>query len=266
MFNKPPGKDFLNMVTNVPNDGLIHFRGILYQDRLLLTDPKALAEVLVTKTYDFEKPSRVRNFLRTVLGDGLILVEGDEHRFQRKHIMPVFSFRHIKDLYPIFWNKAVSLAEGLAAEISENPIYSSGEKPKVSSNIEINHWANKVTMDIIGLAGLGREFNALKNSGDKLIQNYEEILEPTTEKVIYFTLNVLLGTAFVKLLPWKVNERMRVTTTAVRDICRQLVRDKRELIKTHDAQHVDILSILIQSNNFSDDQLVDQLLTFLAAG
>ena len=266
MFNKPPGKDFLDMVTNVPNDGLIHFRGFFYQDRLLLTDPKSLAEVLVTKTYDFEKPSRVRNFLRTVLGDGLIIVEGDEHKFQRKHIMPVFSFRHIKDLYPIFWNKAVALTQSLAAEISETPIYTSNEKAKIMGDIEINHWANKVTMDIIGLAGLGREFNALKNSNDLLIQNYEEILEPTTEKVVYFALNILLGRSFVKWLPWKVNKRMRVTTTALRDICRELVRDKRALIKTHGAEQIDILSILIKSNDFSDDQLVDQLLTFLAAG
>ncbi|KAL9092124.1 MAG: hypothetical protein Q9165_004557 [Trypethelium subeluteriae] len=266
MFNKPPGKDFLNMMTSVPNDGLIHFRGFFYRDRLLLTDPKALAEVLVTKTYDFEKPSRVRAFLRTVLGDGLIIVEGDEHKFQRKHIMPVFSFRHIKDLYPIFWDKATALTQGLAAEIAESPTYSSNEKAKVTGDVEVNHWANKVTMDIIGLAGLGREFNALKNSDDKLIQNYEEILEPTSEKVLFFTLNILMGRSFVRLLPWKVNARMRITTSTLRDICRQLVRDKRELIKMRGAEQIDLLSILIKSNNFSDDQLVDQLLTFLAAG
>ncbi|KAI9688043.1 MAG: hypothetical protein M1822_001548 [Bathelium mastoideum] len=266
MFNKPPGREFLKMMTDVPNEGLIHFRGFFYRDRLLLTDPKALAEVLVTKTYDYEKPSRVRNFLRNVLGDGLIIVEGDEHRFQRKHIMPVFSFRHIKDLYPSFWSKAIALTQGLAAEISETPTYSSNDKAQVSGVIEINHWANKVTMDIIGLAGLGREFNALKNSDDELIKTYEEILEPSNEKVLYFTLNILLGTQIVKLLPWRQNKRMRVTTSKLREICRQLVRDKRELIKRHDAEQIDILSILIKSNDFSDDQLVDQLLTFLAAG
>ena len=266
MFNKPPGSDFLNMIGDVPNDGLIHFRGFFYQDRLIVTDPKALAEVLVTRTYDFEKPSRVRNFLRTVIGDGLIIVEGDEHKFQRKHIMPVFSFRHIKDLYPIFWSKANALTESLAAEISENPVYSPNQKAKMTGDVEINHWANKVTMDIIGLAGLGREFNALKNSDDILIKNYEEILEPTTEKVIFFTMNMILGRSIVQYIPWRVNERMKATTSTLRDICRQLVRDKRESLKIHGAEHVDILSILIKSDDFSDDQLVDQLLTFLAAG
>jgi hypothetical protein len=95
-FKRPPATDFLKWVTEVPNEGLIHFRGFLYQDRLILTNPKSLGEVLVQKSYDFEKPARARQFLRRILGDGLIIVEGDEHRFQRKHIMPVFSFRHIK--------------------------------------------------------------------------------------------------------------------------------------------------------------------------
>jgi cytochrome P450 len=272
------------MMTEVPNQGLICFRGFFYQDRLLLSDPKALAEVLVTRTYDFEKPGRVRNFLRTILGDGLIIVEGDEHRFQRKNIMPVFSFRHIKELYPVFWNKSSQLVQGLVAELNENPAHPTNEQAKLTGDIEINHWANKVTMDIIGLAGLGREFNALKNSDDQLVQNYEEILEPTSEKVIYFAVNIILTRQVVRWLPWKINERIKVTTTsielaltewmvdmywpfaALRGICRQLVRDKRAAIKARGEDHIDILSTLIKSNNFHDDQLVDQLLTFLAAG
>lgn len=52
----------------------------------------------------------------------------------------------------------------------------------------------------------------------------------------------------------------------LRTICRGLVIEKREAIKTNADDHFDILSILIKSNDFSDDALVDQLLTFLAAG
>jgi len=102
LFSKPPGQDFLKWITEIKNDGLIHFRGILHRDLLLLTSPKSLSDVLVQKSYDFEKPVRVRNFLRRILGNGLIITEGDEHKFQRKHIMPVFSFRHIKGKNQMF--------------------------------------------------------------------------------------------------------------------------------------------------------------------
>ncbi|KAF1817023.1 cytochrome P450 [Eremomyces bilateralis CBS 781.70] len=259
MFKRPPGQDFLNWVTNVPNDGLILFRGLFHRNILLLTNPRTIGEVLVTKSYEFQKPTKVRNFLRRILGDGLIIVEGDEHRFQRKHIMPVFSFRNIKELYPMIWGKSVALTQALKAELEHGKSASTGE-------LELNHWANNVTMDIIGVAGLGRDFNALKNSDDPLIQNYEEILEPTAEKVAFFACQIILPQWFIEMLPWGLNERVKVTTTNLTNICLQLVRDKREAIKMGGEEHFDILSILIKSDNFSDKQLVDQLLTFLAAG
>jgi cytochrome P450 len=251
----------------VPNEGFIRIPTVFGINRLLLTSPGTLGEVLVHKSYDYEKPSELRHFLRLVLGDGMIVVEGDEHKFQRKHVAPAFSFRHIKDLYPKFWSKAVALARGVAAEIQASPVYSSENKSgNPQSVVEINHWANKVTMDIIGVAGVGRDFNALLNSDDELIQSYEEILEPTTEKAVFFGVNLVLGPRLVGRLPWKVNDRLKATTARLRNICHELVRDKKELIKTQSDDHIDVLSLLIKSNNFADDMLVDQLLTFLAAG
>lgn len=251
----------------VPNDGLIRIPSFMVDDRLLLTSPQTLGEVLVHKSYDYQKPPELRNFLRLVLGDGLIVVEGDEHKFQRKHVSPAFTFRHIKELYPKFWSKAAMLAQQITADVKTNTEYSGDIKSaSPQSVVEINHWANKVTMDIIGVAVIGREFNALVNSDDELIQNYEEILEPTTEKAIYFGANLVFGPNVVGRLPWKINDRLKATTTRLRNICHELVRDKKELIKTQSDDHIDVLSILIKSNNFADDMLVDQLLTFLAAG
>lgn len=268
MFDRPPGKNFLKWMSRVPNDGIIHFRGFFNQDRLLVTNPKALSEILVGHPYDFEKPFELRTFLRRVLGDGLIIVEGDVHRFQRKNVMPVFSFRHLKELYPMMWAKAVALTQTVAAEIREQP-GSSIEKNGVTSiqgPLEINHWANKVTMDIIGVAALGREFHALQNDDDELVRTYEEILEPTAERLFYFGMQVLCPQVLVNMLPWDMNKRMEINTSTLRRICNELVREKREAIKADADSHLDILSVLIKSDNFSDQELVDQMLTFLAAG
>lgn len=260
------GDEFLRFMKEVPNDGLVRIPTLFGIQRLLLADPRALGEVLVHKSYDYQKPPELRNFLRLILGDGMIVVEGDLHKFQRKNVSPAFSFRHIKELYPKFWSKAVLLSRSIAADIQERPEYSNEKLKTPQSVVEINHWANKVTIDIIGVAGAGREFNSLLNSDDELIQNYEELLEPTTEKAVYFGLNLVLPRRIISLIPWKINNRLAATTARLRDICRDLVRDKRSLIKTESDDHIDILSLLIKSNNFADDQLVDQLLTFLAAG
>jgi cytochrome P450 len=84
----------------------------------------------------------------------LIVVESDEHKFQRKHLTPAFHFRHIKELYPVFWSKSVDLVGRITAEIHANPEPTSENKSKhLEGIVEINHWANKVTMDIIGVGG-----------------------------------------------------------------------------------------------------------------
>ncbi|KAF2655821.1 cytochrome P450 [Lophiostoma macrostomum CBS 122681] len=256
MFERPPGGAHLRMIKETPNEGIIHFRGFLHEDRLILTSPAAFADVLVHKSYDFEKPAWVRMFLEQFLGHGLLMAEGAEHKHQRKQIMPAFHFRHIKELYPVFWSKSVELCEVVRAELWDQP----------NKVLEVNHFSTQVTMDIIGLAGLGRDIGSLRVSDDELVKNYEEILEPTAEKGIYFVLHLIVPPWVIKALPWKLNERVRITTSNLKRICTEFVQEKKAKLKLESEESVDILSIMIRSNNFSDEGLVDQLLTFLAAG
>jgi hypothetical protein len=67
-------------VRTVPNDGLIriYLKGV--RERLLVTSPQALGEILVTKASHFAKPAFVRQRLHYVTGNGLLLAEGDEHK------------------------------------------------------------------------------------------------------------------------------------------------------------------------------------------
>jgi hypothetical protein len=55
-------------------------RHLFNRERLLLTSPKALAEVLTINSYDFVKPSLLRDGLGQVLGIGILFAEGDEHK------------------------------------------------------------------------------------------------------------------------------------------------------------------------------------------
>jgi hypothetical protein len=67
-------------INTIPNDGLIRYRFLFNQERIFLTSPKALSEVLVQKSYDFIKPPTFRKGLGQILGVGVILAEGDEHK------------------------------------------------------------------------------------------------------------------------------------------------------------------------------------------
>ena len=81
---EPSGIPQREWINEVPNDGLIRYTALLNAERLLVTSPKALGEVLVQKNYDFIKPAQVRNGLGRLLGVGVLLAEGEEHKVRLK--------------------------------------------------------------------------------------------------------------------------------------------------------------------------------------
>lgn len=247
----------------MPNDGLLRFRSFGNIERLVPTSPQVLKIILADNSYDYEKPYGVRKFLTLILGEGPILSEGSLHKFQRKHLLPAFQVKNIRGLYPVFWSKALGLVEGISQEITET---SSLEK-RNESRVEFNEWATRVTLDIIGVAGVGRDFGALRNPNDPLVRDYNEILEPTIGKGLYFAANVFGPQDLIQKFPFKYSKIIAETTRNLRTFCREVIDAKRQAVregKTVDG--MDILSILVRSNDFSDEDLEDQLLTFLAAG
>ncbi|KAI1270529.1 cytochrome P450 [Xylariaceae sp. FL1019] len=253
---KPSGDLILDLVKRYPGEDILNLNA--FDQFVLIARPRMLADLLVHKAYDFIKPPKISGFLHHVLGDGLIVIEGDQHKFMRKNTMPAFSFRHIKNLYPMMWAKAESMTAMIRQEIVQ--------ADKTSDDIELLGWASKVTLDIIGLAGMGREFNMLKKSEDPLLDVYEQLLEPAPEKLVFSMCCFIFGLSFIRLLPWHMNNVFNHLTSSVDRICMSMVRDKKKTMVKKEEDHFDILSLLIKSNNFTDHQLKDQLLTFLAAG
>lgn len=79
---EPTGEPQRGWINNIPNEGLIYYTTLFNQERLLPTSPQALTEVLTTKSYDYIKPLQLRNGLGRVLGIGILLAEGDEHKVE----------------------------------------------------------------------------------------------------------------------------------------------------------------------------------------
>ncbi|KAF5025491.1 hypothetical protein F66182_2396 [Fusarium sp. NRRL 66182] len=252
--DKPSGDLFLELAEQYPGENLITLNSS--RDQLCVMNPQLLADLLVHRCYDFAKPRRISSFLRHILGDGLIMVEGDQHKFLRKNTTPAFHFRHIKELYPMMWAKGGSLMRALSQDITATG----------SSVVELNGWASKVTLDIIGIAGLGRRFDAVEKRKDPLADIYEELLEPDREKLIFSMLALAFGLPIIRLIPWKMNHVFHHLTGSLSDFCFSMIKEKKVAMSDKNDDHFDILSLLIRSNNFTDESLKDQLLTFLAAG
>ncbi|KAJ8612972.1 hypothetical protein MRB53_037180 [Persea americana] len=262
---RPIGKSYLDWMNTVPNNGLIYTRGFMHGfPRLVLTTPEAIQEVLVTRAYDWVKPAPGRIMLERTLGKGLIVVEGAEHKMQRKSVAPAFQGKQIRDLVPLFWQKSKELVDVLAGQLDTSP--DSPEK-KRAGVVDLTEWASRVTLDIIGVAGVGRDFGSLHNSDDPLVKQYETILDPDKGNLpLFFLMSIAYPSWLARRNPIKKHREIALAREELRVICRRLVADKRREMGSQSEKHIDILSVLIRSGSFTDEGLVNQLLTFLAAG
>jgi hypothetical protein len=84
----------------VPNDGVLYYRWMFNESRILVTNPKALAEVLVQRNYEFIKPPRIRMGLGRLLGIGILLAEGDEHKVSLYGLQTTWSIR-VNNLFSV---------------------------------------------------------------------------------------------------------------------------------------------------------------------
>ncbi|KAI0840689.1 cytochrome P450 [Hypoxylon sp. FL0890] len=267
---KPSGIPMREWVATIPNDGVIRYLTAFNQERLLITKPKALAEVLVTKNYDFQKPGNIRFGLSRLLGVGILLAEGDEHRTQRKNLMPAFAFRHVKDLYPTFWAKGREVVQAMTkiiiADAQHEASVQDPEKAKKTAVIDVGSWASRATLDIIGLSGLGKDFGAIQNPDTELSETYRRVFKPSRQAQMLALLGVLLPDWVIGRIPVKRNHDINESARTIRNVCRDLIREKKEKLERKELKDRDILSVALESGVFTEDNLVDQLMTFLAAG
>lgn len=92
VFRAATGEPAKEWIDAVPNNGLIRY-SMWGKERLLVTQPSTISELLVTKNYHFTKPQELRNGVGRLLGVGILLAEGEEHKTQRKNLMPAFAYR-----------------------------------------------------------------------------------------------------------------------------------------------------------------------------
>jgi cytochrome P450 len=255
---EPSGIPQRRWASEIPNDGLIRYLHLWNKERVLVTSPKALAEVLTTKSYEFVKPALLAQGIGRILGIGLLLAEGDDHKMQRKNLSPAFHFRHIKELYPIFWAKSKEMVHAIQKDLDASP----QQKPSV----EIGEWGNRATLDIIGLAGMGQDFNAIQDPDNELNRVYRAVFQPDRAAQIIGLLGFFLPAWFLNNLPIDRNSKIQQASSVAKNTCRRLIDQKRQRLANKEPMQPDIISVALASGGFTDEMLVNNMMTFLAAG
>lgn len=135
-----------------------------------------------------------------------------------------------------------------------------------------NDFPSRLTLDIIGPAAIGRDFQSLENENDPISQNYSAILKPSPDLLLLFAASLLLPQWLVGRIPCKANIVLPRRVRYLRQVFHDLLQEKRKQLESEKGQgqaeqvEGDILGTMMKGGEFHDGELVDQMLTILAAG
>lgn len=246
----------LDVMQASPNNGILALYVLFHSGpAIFATTPEAVMEIVSNHSYDWHKPSADRTFLKRILGNGLVTSEDQAHRSMRKSVAPAFAGKHIRDLVPLFYEKGRAFADVVASKTASS----------TDGSIEVMSQMSRVTLDLIGSAGIGEDFDTIHNDDNYIAHLYELITDPNRgSMVVFFLIMVYLPTFVVERLYGTRYARVANAIRELRIEVRKLVTAKKES-RTKTTQK-DIIAVIMQSGDFSDDYLVDQMLTFFAAG
>ncbi|KAJ5353955.1 hypothetical protein N7541_006519 [Penicillium brevicompactum] len=137
---------------------------------------------------------------------------------------------------------------------------------EADSEIDISNWGSRYALDVIGLAGFGKDFGAIKNESNSLVKAFHSMFHVTKQKRVLFFLGSLLPWKLVRKLPLKHNKEFSGAIQTIRRSCQTIIEEKRAISTGRSIQDTDFLSIAMGNGLFSDEGLIDQVMTFLAAG
>ncbi|KAG9018778.1 hypothetical protein FRB90_009782 [Tulasnella sp. 427] len=255
---------------------VIQYRGFLLSRRLATKDPKALAYIL-NHADAYPKPPQMREGFQQILGNGLLSVEGTDHRRQRRIMNPSFGPAQLRDIMPIFYDKAYELKNTWTTQIE-------AEQTADEIDTDALAWLNRATLDIIGLAGFGYDFNSLaEGKKNELAQAFARLFTPPSR--IPFLEILAERIPILRIIPTEGARTTAESKAVMARVGRQLVEEKRAAVLAEASlsgglqkegfKGKDILSVIVKANmatdvkdteKMSDQEVMDQISTMLVAG
>ncbi|KAF8491338.1 cytochrome P450 [Russula emetica] len=262
---------------------VLKFQSLLWAQKLLTVDPVAVSYVLQNSD-SFQKSELLRFSLGVFTGKGLLFVEGPQHKKQRRVMNPAFGPAQVRKFTSLFLEKSLELRE-IWVDLLSKSSRKDGKK-----SLDVFMWLNRVTLDIIGLAGFNYAFDSLHSPAEEKKTNdpYRPIRSVLTHAVSpdpFFRIQLLFP--MFRLIPTR---RSRVLNRAFKEIQHtgsQLIQDRKTAVHDEcdvngsgavgrqDVDGHDLLSLLIKANiaadmpesmRMSDSEILSQVPTFLLAG
>jgi len=214
-------------------------------DTYMMSDPAAIERVLVAESDRFEKPRLGNDALGDLLGEGLLLSEGETWERQRALATPAFD---------------MSRLSGMADRITDHA-ESMVDRWNDGNRLDIEEAMTGVTLDVILDLMMGVEL------AEHRVEYVREQLEPLGQR---FEPNPLRF-ALPDWVPMPDDEEFEAAVDNLETVIQGIIERRRGTFGSEDDPDapMDFLSILVRARGRgeqTDEQLRDEMMTMLLAG
>ncbi|KAE8150739.1 cytochrome P450 [Aspergillus avenaceus] len=248
--------------TTLTHRGIFRYLGLFNSERLVVTSPEAVVDVL-RRIDEFIQPELLSLLASPVIGRGLVLLNGEEHKRHRRLLQPSFAPRQIRALQPLFWSKAREVTDVLSKLIDTSAASPSG----FSAPLEVDYYAGLVSLDVISVAALGVDFGSLRHPDADLIRYYRDVFNPSFAFLAMSFLRLIFPRSVVESLPLQRIRDGKVAIRLLRETCTESVREKKRALARGELNTHDIISTLVRDRHIEDEsELVVHMMMMLGAG
>lgn len=226
---------------------------------------------------------------RLIFGDGLVGVDGGQHKKQRKVVGPAFTGAAVEGMAPIFFEMAEKLAIRWEKYVEDKEPRASKTSFVNNIKFQINayHEFECLSMDIIGLAGFQYDFKSLEGQRSELEDAFVNVTKSAATGSIYSSLRSHFP--WVEKLGHYLSQEQKEldrNKRNIREISKRLVQDAKDRLifetdltekgekqSGYDDHNRDILSLLVRANIMADaeelipeEETLSMIPTFLSGG
>ncbi|XP_044736897.1 cytochrome P450 4C1-like [Chrysoperla carnea] len=236
---------------------------------VMLADPKDVELILksqktLTKSYGY-------NFMRPLMGEGLVTSAGEHWREHRKIITPTFHFNILEKFVETFNENAEILIKRLTDVQKDNPTQ------------DIHTFLTLCALDIICETAMGTKINAQQSGG---LNDYVQAVNLAAYMVVHRYYNLLhrfrfiskftpLGKQYEGCLQLLLNRTDEIIRTRKAELKREKENKSVEVKKSEEdvgrKRRMAFLDLLLQTTHtngspLSDTEIRDEVNTFMVAG
>ncbi|KAF8595823.1 cytochrome P450, partial [Ceratobasidium sp. AG-I] len=225
----------------------LRYRGFFGSYQLFTTDARAIRFILSHPTA-FPKSEAARRAFATLLGDGLVAAAPEAHKRQRRIMNPAFGSPQIRDLVPVFWEKS----NQVFCQLRDIWLELLDTNQSEGTTIDVLPWLTRATLDVIGSAGFGYEFNSLKDGDEDLLAKaFQKVFDLNKDITAYEVVKGMTLQAFG--ISTKERRDFDANLETIRRVGTKIVQDKKQLLQQDSKDSTssagrDLLTLLIKSN------------------